>query len=64
MVEDVAMVTAWIFFIIAVIAAILGFGVDAVTFASLAKLVFYGAAVLFFTSLMGVWVRGSSSQWR
>ncbi len=41
------------FFIIAIIAAILGFGVAAVTFAALAKLIFYIAIVLFVISLIG-----------
>ena len=48
------MLVALAFLIIAVLAAILGFGISALTFA---KVVFYGAAVLFFTSLMGTWVR-------
>ena len=45
---------ALIFLMVAVLAAILGFGLPALT---VAKAVFYGAAVLFFTSLMGTWVR-------
>jgi uncharacterized membrane protein YtjA (UPF0391 family) len=40
------------FFIIAIVAAILGFGVAAITFAALAKLIFYVALVLFLISLM------------
>jgi hypothetical protein len=58
------MVAAAIFFVIAALAAIFGFAVSEITFASFAKQVFYGAAVLFFTSLMGVWVRRSNGQWR
>ena len=55
--EDSPMTAAFIFFVIATLAAIFGFGAAEVTFASVAKLIFYGAMVLFFTSLMGYWVR-------
>ncbi len=41
------------FFIIAIIAAIMGFGVAAVTFAAAAKIIFYVAIILFIISLIG-----------
>jgi uncharacterized membrane protein YtjA (UPF0391 family) len=41
------------FFVIAVIAAILGFGFAAVTFAFVAKIIFYIFIVLFLISLIG-----------
>ena len=46
---------AWgvIFFVIAVVAAILGFGVAIVTFAAVIKLIFYIAVVLFLVSMIG-----------
>jgi len=45
------------FFVIAVIAAIMGFGVAAVTFAAVAKIIFFVAVVLFVISLIGHLVR-------
>ena len=51
--EALMLIWALAFFIIAVIAAILGFGAAAVAFAALAKLVFYVAVVLFAISLIG-----------
>ena len=41
-----------VFFVIAVIAAVLGFGVAVVTFAAVLKLVFYIAVVLFLVTLI------------
>jgi len=52
--EGIMITAALIFLMVAVLAAILGFGLPALT---VAKAIFYGAAVLFFTSLMGTWVR-------
>lgn len=40
------------FFVIAIVAAILGFGMTAVAFAAAAKLIFYVAVVLFLISLI------------
>jgi len=47
------MLWAMAFFLVAIIAAILGFGTAAVTFAAGAKLVFYIAVVLAAVSLIG-----------
>ncbi len=47
------LIWALAFFVIAVIAAVLGFGTAAVAFAALAKLIFYVAVVLFAISLIG-----------
>ena len=47
------MLWALIFFVLAMAAAILGFGVSALAFAALAKLVFYVAVVLCAISLIG-----------
>lgn len=44
---------ALVFFILALIAGILGFGVAAVTFAAAAKLIFYVAVILLVISLIG-----------
>jgi uncharacterized membrane protein YtjA (UPF0391 family) len=41
-----------VFFVIAVVAAILGFGLAVVTFAAVIKLVFYIAVVLFLVSMI------------
>lgn len=45
------------FFVIAILAAVVGFGMAAVAFAALAKSIFYFAAVLFLVSLMGLFLR-------
>ena len=46
------LVWGFVFFVIAVVAAILGFGVAVVTFAAVIKLVFYIAVVLFLVSMI------------
>ncbi len=45
------------FFIITLLAAVVGFGMAAVTFAVLAKTVFYFASVLFLVTLAGFIMR-------
>jgi uncharacterized membrane protein YtjA (UPF0391 family) len=45
------------FFVLALLAALVGFGMAAVAFAAIAKLVFYFAAVLFLVSLVGHFLR-------
>lgn len=47
------LVWALVFFMIALAAAILGFGVAALALAAVAKLIFYTAFVLFVVSLIG-----------
>lgn len=51
------LVWGFVFFVIAVVAAILGFGVAVVTFAAVIKLVFYIAVVLFIVSLISFLLR-------
>jgi uncharacterized membrane protein YtjA (UPF0391 family) len=48
---------ALVFFVLAIIAAILGFGVAAVTFAAAAKLLFYVFIIIFVLALIGHLVR-------
>jgi uncharacterized membrane protein YtjA (UPF0391 family) len=48
---------ALIFFVLAVIAAILGFGFAAATFAAAAKLLFYAFIIVFVLMLIGHLVR-------
>lgn len=45
------------FFLVAILAAILGFGAAAVTFADTARLLFYGAVALFLVTLIGRFMR-------
>ena len=51
------MTWALAFFLIAILAALLGFGAAAVTFAAVAKLLFYAAVVLFLVTLIGRFMR-------
>jgi len=51
------MTWALAFFVIAILAAILGFGAAAVTFAVTARLLFYGVVVLFLVTLIGQLMR-------
>jgi uncharacterized membrane protein YtjA (UPF0391 family) len=45
------------FLMIALLAAVVGFGLTAVTFAVAAKLIFYAAVILSLTSLIGYFMR-------
>jgi uncharacterized membrane protein YtjA (UPF0391 family) len=52
------------FLVIALIAAVLGFGGIAVAAAGIAKIIFYVAIVLFLISLVAGMVRGRSARFR
>jgi uncharacterized membrane protein YtjA (UPF0391 family) len=51
------MLWALAFLLIALLAAILGFGAAAITFAAIAKFLFYAAVVLFVVTLIGRFMR-------